>query len=122
MNGPVWKELPLFPGAVIAYSQDLNLRVNLPRAELAIIPLCAILHSTRVQLPAEKTDLGSNCLLQSYAHLAHVCHLKDHVILESFAGLAGRVRKPTIGNISPIPPCTNLPKLVNILSLQEEVW
>ncbi|HEY8165558.1 MAG TPA: acyl-ACP--UDP-N-acetylglucosamine O-acyltransferase [Gemmatimonadaceae bacterium] len=38
-----------------------------------------------------KTSVGSNCLLMSYVHLAHDCHIADGVILSNCVQLAGHV-------------------------------
>jgi UDP-N-acetylglucosamine acyltransferase len=37
------------------------------------------------------TSVGSDCLLMTYAHVAHDCRLGDHVILGNSVGLAGHV-------------------------------
>jgi UDP-N-acetylglucosamine acyltransferase len=38
-----------------------------------------------------KTTVGRNCLLMSYVHLAHDCHIGNNVILSNVAQLAGHV-------------------------------
>ncbi|HEX9309329.1 MAG TPA: acyl-ACP--UDP-N-acetylglucosamine O-acyltransferase [Gemmatimonadaceae bacterium] len=38
-----------------------------------------------------KTSVGKNCLLMSYVHLAHDCHIGDNVILSNVVQLAGHV-------------------------------
>lgn len=38
-----------------------------------------------------KTTVGSNCLIMSYVHLAHDCHVGDGVILSNGVQLAGHV-------------------------------
>ena len=38
-----------------------------------------------------KTSVGSNCLLMSYVHLAHDCHIGNNVILSNVVQLAGHV-------------------------------
>jgi UDP-N-acetylglucosamine acyltransferase len=37
------------------------------------------------------TRIGSDCLLMTYAHVAHDCQIGDHVILGNSVGLAGHV-------------------------------
>jgi len=37
------------------------------------------------------TSIGSDCLLMTYAHVAHDCRIGDHVILGNSVGLAGHV-------------------------------
>ena len=38
-----------------------------------------------------KTSVGARCLIMSYVHLGHDCHLADGVIVSSSTGLAGHV-------------------------------
>jgi UDP-N-acetylglucosamine acyltransferase len=38
-----------------------------------------------------RTSLGRNCLVMTYVHLAHDCHVGDSVILSNSVGLAGHV-------------------------------
>jgi UDP-N-acetylglucosamine acyltransferase len=38
-----------------------------------------------------KTEIGSNCLLMAYAHVAHDCVLGDHVILANSVNMGGHV-------------------------------
>lgn len=38
-----------------------------------------------------KTIIGNNCLIMSYAHIAHDCILHDFCIMGSYAGMAGEV-------------------------------
>jgi UDP-N-acetylglucosamine acyltransferase len=38
-----------------------------------------------------KTTVGRNCLIMSYVHLAHDCHIGNHVILSNVVQLAGHV-------------------------------
>jgi UDP-N-acetylglucosamine acyltransferase len=38
-----------------------------------------------------KTTVGRNCLIMSYVHLAHDCHVGNHVILSNVVQLAGHV-------------------------------
>jgi len=37
------------------------------------------------------TVVGSNCLLMAYAHIAHCCHVGDHVIIANACQIAGHV-------------------------------
>ena len=37
------------------------------------------------------TTVGSNCLLMAYAHIAHCCHVGDHVIIANACQVAGHV-------------------------------
>ena len=38
-----------------------------------------------------KTEIGSNCLLMAYAHVAHDCVLGDHVIIANSVNMGGHV-------------------------------
>ena len=49
----------------------------------------------------EKTVIGKDCLIMSYVHIAHDCHLSDRVIMGSYAGLAGEVDVDSYAIISP---------------------
>ena len=51
------------------------------------------------------TQLGSHCLIMAYAHIAHDCFVRDHVIMANAATLAGHVTVEewaTIGAFSPV--------------------
>ncbi|HUM88446.1 MAG TPA: acyl-ACP--UDP-N-acetylglucosamine O-acyltransferase [Prolixibacteraceae bacterium] len=104
MNGArIGKNCQLFPGAVIAgIPQDLKFNGEITTAEIgdntSVREFCTVNRGTAAR---GKTIIGSNCLLQSYSHVAHDCHLKDHVILGSFAGLAGEVEADDWAIISP---------------------
>ncbi len=37
------------------------------------------------------TQVGNHCLIMAYAHIAHDCHIGDHVIMANAATLAGHV-------------------------------
>ncbi len=52
-----------------------------------------------------KTTVGSGCLLMSYVHLAHDCHIGDGVIIANGVQLAGHVtieEKATISGLSAV--------------------
>jgi len=38
-----------------------------------------------------ETVVGSDCLLMAYSHIAHDCHIGDHVILSNAVNMAGHV-------------------------------
>ncbi len=49
------------------------------------------------------TSMGDSCLFMAYAHVAHDCHLGDHVIMGNCAALAGHVdieSRATISGLS----------------------
>lgn len=50
-----------------------------------------------------KTTVGRNCLLMTYVHLGHDCHVGDHVILANMVQLAGHVHvddRATLGGMT----------------------
>tara|TARA_Y100000590_G_C15583158_1_gene963139 strand:+ start:21 stop:791 length:771 start_codon:yes stop_codon:yes gene_type:complete len=54
---------------------------------------------------ADKTVIGSNCLLMAYAHVAHDCIIKDNVILANGVQLGGHVEigyHATVGGMTPV--------------------
>jgi len=48
-----------------------------------------------------ETTIGSDCLLMTYSHVAHDCHIGDHVILGNSVGLAGHVTIEDWADVSP---------------------
>ena len=54
---------------------------------------------------AHKTEIGSNCLLMAYVHVAHDCIIKDKVILANGVQLGGHVEigyHATVGGMTPV--------------------
>jgi UDP-N-acetylglucosamine acyltransferase len=99
----IGKNCKIFPGAVISgIPQDLKFNGEITTAEIgdntSIREFCTVNRGT---LAKGRTVVGSDCLLQSYSHIAHDCFLKDHVILGSYAGLAGEVEAEEWSIISP---------------------
>ena len=83
----------IFPGAVISgIPQDLKFEGEATTAEIGdnttIREYVTINRGTSY---ADKTVVGSNCLLMAYAHVAHDCILGDNVILANSVNLAGHV-------------------------------
>lgn len=89
----IGKNCKIFPGAVIGgIPQDLKYKGE----ETTVIigdntTVREFVTINRGTAAKGTTIVGSNCLLQSYSHIAHDCLLKDYVILGSYAGLAGEV-------------------------------
>jgi UDP-N-acetylglucosamine acyltransferase len=57
------------------------------------------------------TRVGSDCLLMAYAHVAHDCHVGDHVIMANAATLAGHATIEdwaTVGAFSPVHQFTRV--------------
>jgi len=48
-----------------------------------------------------ETTIGDDCLLMTYAHIAHDCHIGNHVILGNSVGLAGHVTIEDWADVSP---------------------
>ena len=87
------KNVQISPGVVIATEpQDLKfggeetlceIGDNTVVREYATINRGTVAHG--------KTTLGNNCLVMSYAHVAHDCIIGDHVIMANSVNLAGHV-------------------------------
>ena len=57
------------------------------------------------------TRVGSDCMLMAYTHVAHDCHLGDHVILSNAVNMAGHV---TIGDWAIVGGLTPIHQFVRI--------
>jgi len=56
-------------------------------------------------MEGESTDIGSNCLLMAYVHVAHNCKVGSNVILANAVNLAGHVEIhdfATVGGMTPV--------------------
>ena len=83
----------IFPGAVIsAIPQDLKFRGE---ETVAIIgdntTLRECVTVNRGTASKGKTEVGSNCLLMAYTHVAHDCRIGDHVIVSNATQIGGEV-------------------------------
>jgi UDP-N-acetylglucosamine acyltransferase len=99
----IGKNCKIFPGAVIAgIPQDLKFNGEITTVEIgdntSIREFCTVNRGTAAK---GRTVIGSDCLLQSYSHVAHDCIVKDFVILGSYAGLAGEVEVDEYAIVSP---------------------
>ncbi len=45
------------------------------------------------------TTIGDNCLLMSYVHVGHDCHIGNTIVLASYVGLSGHVTMDDNGNV-----------------------
>jgi UDP-N-acetylglucosamine acyltransferase len=94
MNGSrIGKNCQIHPGAVIAgIPQDLKFDGEYTTAEIGdntlIREYVTINRGTRAK---NKTVVGSNSLVMSYAHIAHDSIIGNNCIIGSYAGLAGEV-------------------------------
>lgn len=83
----------IFPGAVIAaIPQDLKYKGENTFAIIgdnSTIRECVTVN--KGTSAAGKTQVGKNCLLMAYVHIAHDCIIADNVILANSVNLAGHV-------------------------------
>lgn len=99
----IGKNCKIFPGAVIAgIPQDLKFRGE----ETTVVigdntTIREFVTVNRGTAAKGTTIVGSDCLLQSYSHVAHDCRLDNNVILGSYAGLAGEVEVEDFAIVSP---------------------
>ncbi|MBN2481114.1 MAG: acyl-ACP--UDP-N-acetylglucosamine O-acyltransferase [Bacteroidales bacterium] len=89
----IGKGCRIFPGAVIAgIPQDLKFAGEITTAEIGdgttIREYVTVNRGTKSK---GKTFVGSDCLIQSYVHIAHDCFIGDHCILSGYTGLGGEV-------------------------------
>lgn len=89
----IGKNCNIFPGAVIgAIPQDLKFKGE---DTLAIIgdntTLRECVTVNRGTASKGKTEIGSNCLIMAYSHVAHDCKVGDNVIISNATQLAGEV-------------------------------
>jgi UDP-N-acetylglucosamine acyltransferase len=94
MNGArIGKNCQIFPGAVIsAVPQDLKYEGEYTTTEIGdhtTIRECVTINKgTKDRC---KTEIGSNCLLMAYVHVAHDCSIGDHCIIANAVNLAGHI-------------------------------
>ncbi|MDR1368519.1 MAG: acyl-ACP--UDP-N-acetylglucosamine O-acyltransferase [Dysgonamonadaceae bacterium] len=94
LNGArIGKNCQIFPGAVVSgIPQDLKFAGEETTCEIGdntTIRECVTVN--RGTAAKGTTIIGSNCLLMAYAHVAHDCILKNHVIVGNASQLAGEV-------------------------------
>ena len=89
----IGKNCKIFPGAVIAaVPQDLKFQGEASTVEIGdntTIRECVTI--SRGTLDKMTTQVGSNCLLMAYVHIAHDCIVGDNVILANAVQVAGHV-------------------------------
>lgn len=87
------KGCKVFPGAVVgAIPQDLKFHGEVTYVEIGdntTIRECATINRGTAASGKALTKIGSNCLIMSYAHVAHDCRIGDNCILVSHCGIAG---------------------------------
>jgi len=93
----IGKNCRIFPGAVIAaIPQDLKFQGEYSNVVIGdgttIREFVTINRGTKDR---DKTEVGKNCLIMAYCHLAHDCFVGDNVIMSNNTQVAGHV---TIGD------------------------
>jgi len=87
-------EVQIFHGAVVSgRPQDLKYageKTFFHVGDKTIIREFVTLH--RGTSATGKSEVGKNCLLMAYTHVAHDCRVGDHVIMANFAQLGGHVK------------------------------
>lgn len=87
------KECQVFPGAVVgAIPQDLKFEGEESFVEIGdrtVIRECATINRGTAASGKRLTKIGDDCLIMSYAHIAHDCRIGNRCIVVSHAGLAG---------------------------------
>lgn len=89
----IGKNCKIFPGAVVSgIPQDLKFQGEKSTAEIGdnttIREFVTVNRGTKSK---GKTVIGTDCLIQSYVHVAHDCSIGNHCILTGYVGLAGEV-------------------------------
>jgi UDP-N-acetylglucosamine acyltransferase len=89
----IGKNCKIFPGAVIsAVPQDLKFQGEHSTVEIGdntTIRECVTI--SRGTLDKRTTQVGSNCLLMAYVHIAHDCIIGNNVIIANSVQVAGHV-------------------------------
>lgn len=89
----IGNNVTIFPGAIIsAIPQDLKFRGEETTAVIGdntVIRECATIN--RGTASKGSTIVGHNCLIMAYCHVAHDCHVHNHVIMSNAVQLAGEV-------------------------------
>ena len=89
----IGKNCKIFPGAVIAaIPQDLKFRGEKSIVKIGdntTIRECATVN--RGTAAKGVTEIGSNCLIMAYAHVAHDCTIGNNCIITNACNLAGEV-------------------------------
>ncbi len=97
----IGKNCTIFPGAVIsAVPQDLKFGGEESTAVIGdntTIRECVTIN--RGTAASGQTQVGNNCLIMAYAHVAHDCMVGNNVVIANSVALAGHV---TVGNFAVI--------------------
>ena len=89
----IGKSCRIFPGAVIsAIPQDLKFEGEYTTTVIGdhtTIRECVTIN--RGTKDKFKTEIGSNCLLMAYVHVAHDCTIGNHCVIANSVNIAGHV-------------------------------
>lgn len=89
----IGEDCTIFPGAVVGgIPQDLKYHGEDTLAVIGnrtVIRECATVH--RATASKQVTVVGDDCLIMAYCHVAHDCHLGNHIIMSNAVQLAGEV-------------------------------
>jgi UDP-N-acetylglucosamine acyltransferase len=106
VEGPTWigEDNLFYPYSTIGVaSQDLKYKGE--RAETRIGDRNKIREFVTIHRGTQGgglvTSIGNDCLIMTYAHVAHDCRIGDHVILGNSVGLAGHVIVEEWADVAP---------------------
>jgi len=107
------KNCKVYPGAVIsAIPQDLKFNGEETTVEIGENTVIReFVTISRGTVDKHKTQIGKNCLLMAYVHIAHDCVISDNCILVNAVQLAGHVR---IDDYAVVGGATAIHQFVNI--------
>jgi len=109
----IGEDCKIFPGAVIsAIPQDLKFEGEKSLAIIGnntTVRECATIN--RGTSVTGKTEVGDNCLIMAYAHIAHDCKIGDNCIIVNSVALGGHV---TIGDYAIIGGLSAIHQFVSI--------
>ena len=92
-NVKLGKSCKVYPGAVIGGEpQDIRFDGEETFVEIGdntILREFVTVNRGTVSNGRGTTIVGSNCMIMAYCHIAHDCHVADHVILTSYVGISG---------------------------------
>ncbi|MCP9754257.1 acyl-ACP--UDP-N-acetylglucosamine O-acyltransferase [Lacihabitans sp. CCS-44] len=109
----IGKNCKIFPGAVIsAVPQDLKFKgentVTIIGDNTTIRECVTVNRGTADK---HRTEIGSNCLIMAYTHIAHDCIVGNNVILANAVQLAGHI---TVGDFANIGGMSAVQQFVKI--------
>lgn len=109
----IGKNCKVYPGAVIsAIPQDLKFSGEETTVEIGDNTVIReFVTISRGTVDKHKTQIGKNCLLMAYVHIAHDCIISDNCILVNAVQLAGHVR---IDDYAVVGGATAIHQFVNI--------